>query len=124
MANGKAACRIVKEFLVDDERLDLGPDQAEDGIGLNVPDYVSPNAVWGCVVSGTDDPSQVECTIAALEGDWQKKVAFEVIGDDKLGVKVTLPDLGLYRITVQSDYDPFVTQLDFAGPDGQDHLDD
>ncbi|MFF7976746.1 esterase/lipase family protein [Streptomyces sp. NPDC007905] len=121
IANGREARRIVSDFLLEDDH--LGPDQAEDGIGLNVPDYVTPDAAWDCLVSGTDDPSQVECTIAATEGDWHKNVQFEATDDDRLRAKITLPDQGLYRITAKSDYGPTVTQLVFSGP-GQEHLDD
>ncbi|RNL74227.1 hypothetical protein EBF04_17530 [Streptomyces sp. I6] len=115
IANGREACRIVSDFLLEDDH--LGPDQAEDGIGLNVPDYVAPDESWDCAISGTDDPSQVEVTIAATEGDWHKNVRFEAIDDDGLGAKITLPDTGLYRITARTDYGPVVTQLVFSAAD-------
>ncbi|MFD9097799.1 hypothetical protein [Streptomyces collinus] len=117
LASGREACRIVKEFLVEDDH--LGPDQAEDGIGLNVPDYVTPNTAWDCIISGTDDPSQVECTIAAAEGDWHRSVQLETTEDDRLHAKVIVPDVGLYRIAAKADYGPVVTQLVFAGPEGR-----
>ncbi|MFC9851550.1 esterase/lipase family protein [Streptomyces prasinus] len=120
IANGREARRIVGDFLLEDDH--LGPDQAEDGIGLNVPDYVTPDAVWDCFVTGTDDPSQVECVVAATEGDWRKIIRLEATDDDRLHAKITLPDEGLYRITAQSEIGPAITQLVLAGPEGRGHL--
>lgn len=122
IASGREACRIVSDFLLEDDH--LGPDQAEDGIGLSVPDYVNPDAAWECTVSGTDDPSQVECSIAATEGDWHKNVELEPTDDDRLRAKITLPDMGLYRLTAKTDFGPTVTQLVFAGSDSQDHVEE
>jgi Lecithin:cholesterol acyltransferase len=122
IGNGREARRIVADFLLEDDH--LGPDQAEDGIGLTVPDYTPAGTPWDCVVTGTDDPAQVECTIAATDTAWETSVRFEAIDDDQLGAKVTLPTPGLYRVTVKADYGPVVTQLVFSGPDGKDALDD
>ncbi|WSX18088.1 hypothetical protein OG496_31075 [Streptomyces sp. NBC_00988] len=122
IASGREARRIIADFLLEDDH--LGPDQAEDGIGLNVPDYVPAGTFWDCIVTGTDDPAQVACTVAATDTDWQTTVRLEATDDDKLGAQVTLPSPGLYRVTAKADYGPTVTQLVFSGPDGQDALDD
>ncbi|MGW4106651.1 lipase/acyltransferase domain-containing protein [Streptomyces sp. NPDC004976] len=122
VANGREARRIIADFLLEDDH--LGPDQAEDGIGLNLPDYVPTGIPWDCVVTGTDDPAQVECTVAATDTDWEISVRFEATDDDKLAARVTLPSPGLYRVTAKADYGPTVTQLVFSGPDGKDGLDD
>ncbi|MGW0477537.1 hypothetical protein [Streptomyces coeruleorubidus] len=68
--------------------------------------------------------AQVECSIAATEGDWHKNVEFEPTDDDRLRAKITLPDMGLYRLTAKTDYGPTVTQLVFAGSDSQDRVEE
>ncbi|WP_432158356.1 MULTISPECIES: hypothetical protein [unclassified Streptomyces] len=122
IANGRDARRTVAHFLLEDDH--LGPDQAEDGIGLTVPDYVTPGAVWDCFIGGTDDPAQVDCTITAVDGDGETIVRFEAVDDDKLGAEVDVPEPGLYRITAKADYGPVVTQLIFSGPDSREPLGD
>ncbi|MEU2387069.1 hypothetical protein ABZ606_20800 [Streptomyces sp. NPDC012461] len=113
IAQGREARRIVADFLLEDDH--LGPDQAEDGIGLNVPDFVGPGTAWDCCVTGTDDPAQVECVVSAAEGDWRRPVRLEAGDDDRLHAEVTLPREGLYRVTARSETGPTVTQLVFAG---------
>ncbi|MFE0355889.1 hypothetical protein ACFW2K_10245 [Streptomyces nigra] len=122
IANGRDARRVITDFLLEDDH--LGPDQAEDGIGLDMPDYTTAGTPWDCFVTGTDDPAQVECTVAATDTEWEKSVRFEAADDDKLGAEITLPTSGLYRVTAKADYGPVVTQLVFAGPDTKDTLDD
>lgn len=46
LAQGRESRRIVADFLLEDDH--LGLDQAEDGIGLNVPDYATPGTAWAC----------------------------------------------------------------------------
>lgn len=122
LANGREARRVIADFLLEDDH--LGPDQAEDGIGLNVPDYAPAGTTWDCTVTGTDDPAQVECTVTATDTDWLRVVRFESTDDNKLGAQVTLPSPGLYRVTAKADYGPVVTQLVFSGPGSQNALDD
>ncbi|MFD8816648.1 hypothetical protein ACFV23_35495, partial [Streptomyces sp. NPDC059627] len=122
IANGREARRVIADFLLEDDH--LGPDQAEDGIGLALPDYAPAGTPWNCVVTGTDDPAQVECTVAATDTDWKTPVRFEAVDDDRLGAEVTLPGPGLYRVTAKDDYGTVVTQLVFSGPAGEDALDD
>ncbi|MEU5363293.1 hypothetical protein ABZ354_07310 [Streptomyces sp. NPDC005925] len=116
MANGKDARRVVSDFLLRDEP--LGPDQAEDGIGLTVPDYVTPHAAWDCVITGTDDPAEVQCTVTALDGGWETVARHEAVDDGKLSTEIVLPGEGLYRVAVKADYGPAVTQIVFSGPAG------
>ncbi|MFD9540903.1 hypothetical protein [Streptomyces sp. NPDC060022] len=122
LAAGRQARLVVTDFLLEDDH--LGPDQAEEGIGLNVPDYVTPAMPWGCFITGSDDPAEVTCTIAATDEDWKRAIQLASIDDDKLGSKVTVPKMGLYRVTATTDYGITVPQLVFAGSDGQTYLDD
>ncbi|KMS86693.1 hypothetical protein ACZ91_35360 [Streptomyces regensis] len=122
IAKGSEACHVVADYLLEDDH--LGPDQAEDGIGLNMPDYVTPGTPWECLVAGTNDPAQVDCTITTTTGNWQTNIELETVADDKLGAQITLPEPGLYRVTAKDAYGPAVTQLVFAGPDVQDPIDD
>ncbi|MFE3928035.1 hypothetical protein [Streptomyces sp. YIM B13508] len=121
IANGREAQHVVSDFLLEDDH--LGPDQAEDGIGLNIPDYVTPQSTWDCIVTGSDDPAEVHCTITAVDEEWEMPLRHEAIANGKLGAKVTLPSTGLYRITAKADYGPVVTQLVFSGPPDQDAAD-
>ncbi|WP_393058691.1 esterase/lipase family protein [Streptomyces sp. LN549] len=123
LASDRAARQAVVDFLLEDDH--LGPDQADDGLGLTVPDYVVPNAEWTVRITGTDDPSGVDCTVAAVEGGFQREVSLYAGDDDALGADLEVPDAGLYRVTVEADYLPSpLTQLVFAGPGGTAPLDD
>ncbi|MFD5881919.1 lipase/acyltransferase domain-containing protein [Streptomyces yangpuensis] len=122
LASGKQSRRTVVDFLLEDDH--LGPDMAEDGLGLEVPDYVHPNVRWDVFVSGTDDVSGVEWSVAAVDGSYSRAGLLEAEGDDRLRASVSVPDSGLYRVTVTSDHSPTVTQLVFAGPDGTKPLDE
>jgi hypothetical protein len=122
LASGREARRVIADFLLEDDH--LGPDQAEDGIGLSLPDYAPTGTRWDCTVTGTDDPSQVECTITATDTDWETTVQLEAADDDALTAQATLPKPGLYRVTAKADYGPVVTQLVFSGRDEPDELDD
>ncbi|MEV0125270.1 hypothetical protein AB0I16_27660 [Streptomyces sp. NPDC050703] len=116
LAANKRVLPLVEDFLLDHDALIRGPQQADDGIGLSVPDFVTPGTPWECVVTGTDDPSAVECTITAADGTWTgRQLSFDVSDDDRLTTRVSLPDTGLYRITAKADYGPVVTQIVFAG---------
>ncbi|RFC75183.1 hypothetical protein [Streptomyces sp. AcE210] len=80
-----------------------------------------PDAGWECVIIGTDEPADIECSIAAVDGDWSSEdFLFDIVDDDRLSARISLPDTGLYRITARADYGPEVTQLVFAGPDQVD----
>ncbi|MFH8739168.1 esterase/lipase family protein [Streptomyces sp. NPDC017964] len=121
LASNKKALPLIEDFLLDHDALIRGPEQGDDGIGLNVPDYVTPDAGWECVVTGTDEPADIECSIAAVDGTWSSEdFSFDIAGDDRLSARISLPDAGLYRITARADYGPEVTQLVFAGPDQVD----
>ncbi|MEU8934785.1 hypothetical protein AB0D30_33475 [Streptomyces sp. NPDC048409] len=122
LAKGREARRTVADFLLEDDH--LGPDPAEDGIGLSLPDYVTPDTPWQCLVAGTDDPAQVDCTITATTGDWQANIDLETVADDTLGARIILPQPGLYRVTAKDAHGPALTQLVFAGPDQQDPIGD
>ncbi|WP_409239447.1 lipase/acyltransferase domain-containing protein [Streptomyces sp. PA5.6] len=116
LAANKRAMPLIEDFLLDHDALIRGPQQGDDGIGLRVPDFVTPGSAWECVVTGTDDPSAVECGIAAVDGSWSRRqLSLDVIGDDRLSSRVSLPAAGLYRITAKADYGPVVTQIVFAG---------
>ncbi|MEU7315312.1 hypothetical protein [Streptomyces sp. NPDC007083] len=118
LASGKAARQAVVDFLLEEDP--LGPDQADGALGLQVPDYVVPDAEWQVDITGTDDPSGVECTLSALDGDgWSREGSPYADGDDLLRVDLRVPRPGLYRLTVTAPYSPTtLTQLVFAGPDG------
>lgn len=118
LANNKRALPLVEDFLLDHDALIRGPEQGDDGIGLNVPDFVTPNSTWECAITGTDDPAAVECSIAATDGSWtREQLSFDVDCDERLSTRISVPDVGLYRVTVKADYGPEVTQVIFAGPD-------
>uniref|UniRef100_UPI002F909250 lipase/acyltransferase domain-containing protein n=1 Tax=Streptomyces virginiae TaxID=1961 RepID=UPI002F909250 len=121
LASGKQARRTVADFLLEDDH--LGPDMADDGLGLNVPDYVHPNTRWDLTITGTDEPAGIECTVSAIDVDYSKPTRVQADGDDRLRATLTVPDTGLYRVTVRSDQSHTLTQLVFAGPDGTRHLD-
>ncbi|MDF4250941.1 hypothetical protein [Streptomyces sp. WMMB303] len=118
LASDKAARLAVVDFLLEEDP--LGPDQADGALGLQVPDYVVPGAEWQVDITGTDDPSGVECTLSALDGDgWSREGSPYADGDDLLRVDLRVPRPGLYRLTVTAPYSPTtLTQLVFAGPDG------
>ncbi|MFE7077378.1 esterase/lipase family protein [Streptomyces sp. NPDC057620] len=118
LANNKKVLPLVEDFLLDHDALIRGPEQGDDGIGLSVPDFVTPNTSWECVITGTDDPAAVECRIAAADGSWSsEQFSFDVADDERLNTRISLPDVGLYRITAKVDYGPEVTQIIFAGPE-------
>ncbi|WP_331732758.1 hypothetical protein OG592_42360 (plasmid) [Streptomyces avidinii] len=45
-------------------------------------------------------------------------------GADRPRATLTVPDTGLYRVTVRSDPSHTLTQLVFSGPDGTAYLDE
>lgn len=117
LASGRAARHAVVDFLLEED--DLGPDMADEGVGLTVPDYVTPGAAWSLRITGTDDPSGIDCTVAAVDGPVRRQVRPYAEDGDALTADVELPEAGLYRVTVEADRLPSpLTQLVFAGPDG------
>lgn len=121
LAANKRALPLVEDFLLDHDALIRGPEQGDDGLGLTVPDYVTPGTAWECVLTGTDEPADVECGITSLDGTWSgHDFSFDVTGDDRLSAHVTVPDAGLYRITARADYGSEVTQIVFAGGDAEE----
>ncbi|WP_346009697.1 hypothetical protein [Streptomyces sp. SID1328] len=122
LASGKQARRTVADFLVEDDH--LGLDQADGGLGLNLPDLVHPTTPWDLTVTGTDDPAGLTCTIEAVEGDYTKPARLQADGDSRLRARSTVPHDGLYRVTLTSPHSPELTQLVFAGPDSLDPRDE
>lgn len=123
LASGRAARQAVVDFLLEDDH--LGPDQADDGLGLTVPDYVVPNAEWTVRITGTDDPSGIDCTVTAVDGGFRREARLDAGDDDVLEADLEVPDAGLYRVTVEADHLPSpLSQLVFAGPGGTTPLDD
>ncbi|MFB7260711.1 hypothetical protein ACFCXH_00890 [Streptomyces nojiriensis] len=122
LASGKQARRAVADFLLEDDH--LGPDQADEGLGLTVPDYVHPQAKWDLFITGTDDAAGIECTVSAIDSEYTRSARVQADGDDRLRATLTVPDTGLYRVTVRSDHSHTLTQLVFAGPDGTTYLDE
>lgn len=117
LASGRAARQTVADFLLEEE--DLGPDQADEGLGLTVPDYVTPGTPWSLRITGTDDPGGIDCTVAAVDGGVRREVRPYAGGGDALSADVELPAAGLYRVTVEADRLPSpLTQLVFAGDAG------
>ncbi|WP_431983453.1 hypothetical protein [Streptomyces qinglanensis] len=116
-AGGKAARLAIVDFLLEEDP--LGPDQADGALGIQVPDYVVPGAERQAEITGTDDPSGVECTLSAPDGDgWSRDGSPYADGDDLLRVDLRVPRPGLYRLTVTAPYSPTtLTRLVFAGPD-------
>ncbi|MFD4371116.1 esterase/lipase family protein [Streptomyces sp. NPDC058486] len=117
LASGKEARRTIADFLLEDDH--LGPDQADGGLGLSIPDYAVANERWHLYVTGTDDPAGVRCAIAAVDGDHKSKAPLEADSGNRLRAAVRLPAPGLYRITVDADHSLTLTQMVFAGPAGQ-----
>ncbi|MFJ8004060.1 esterase/lipase family protein [Streptomyces fagopyri] len=116
LASSKFARRTVLDFLLEDDH--LGPDQAPGALGLHAPDYVVPGTDWQLRITGTDAPAGIDCTITAVEGTWSRTGRPSASRDDALDVTLQVPDVGLYRITVEAPMSPTVlTQLVFAGPD-------
>ncbi|MER7540074.1 hypothetical protein ABTX77_35640 [Streptomyces sp. NPDC097704] len=115
LASGKEARRTVADFLLEDDH--LGPDQADGGLGLSVPDYVTPDEPWCLYVTGTDDPAGVHCTVSAVDADHTTTTMLEAHDDNRLRASLKVPAGGLYRITITADYSPTLTQLVFAGAD-------
>ncbi|MGV9248659.1 lipase/acyltransferase domain-containing protein [Streptomyces sp. NPDC003710] len=123
LASGELARRVIMDFLLEDDH--LGPDQAANALGLQVPDYVVPESKWRLKVTGTDDPSGVDCTITAVEGSWSRDARLSATGNDVLHADVQVPEAGLYRLTVDAAYSPTrLTQLVFAGPGTMTALED
>ncbi|MFA7766362.1 hypothetical protein [Streptomyces sp. NRRL S-448] len=89
-----------------------------------MPAYVHPHARWDLSITGTDDAAGIECTISAVDGEYTRSARVQADGDDRLRATLTVPDTGLYRVTVRSDQSHTLTQLVFAGPDGTRYLDE
>ncbi|MFG2894964.1 esterase/lipase family protein [Streptomyces sp. NPDC048248] len=113
LASGHAAMEAVASFLQEDEH--LGPDQAASGLGLTVPDFVSPDASWEIQLNGTDDPAGITCTIEGVEGDFTKRARLYADDEDALTARVQVPAAGLYRVTVEAGGPTALTQLVLAG---------
>ncbi|MFF1505839.1 hypothetical protein [Streptomyces sp. NPDC058326] len=120
LASGKEALRTVADFLLEDDH--LGPDQADGGLGLSVPDYVTPGEPWHLYVTGTDDPAGVRCTVSSVDTDHLTRASLEADSGNRLRAALRVPAGGLYRVTVTADYSPALTQLVFAGEAGQGSL--
>ncbi|MFE3716457.1 lipase/acyltransferase domain-containing protein [Streptomyces cyaneofuscatus] len=115
LASGRAARQTVVDFLLEED--DLGPDQADEGLGLTVPDYVTTGSPWSLRITGTDDPAGIDCTVEAVDGGVRREVRPYAGDGDALSADVELPAAGLYRVTVEADRLPSpLTQLLFAGP--------
>ncbi|AXG82789.1 hypothetical protein DVK44_21080 [Streptomyces paludis] len=132
LAQGSAAMDAVASFLKEDEH--LGPTQAGGaGLGLLIPDVVTPGSRWEIRVTGVDSPKGITCEVqtvpAAPTSDGPRPVGPRPIrarlsGDDHDGLtaRVTLPASGLYRVTVDSGNGEPLTQLLLAAEsDGKDH---
>ncbi|MFF4695872.1 lipase/acyltransferase domain-containing protein [Streptomyces chattanoogensis] len=118
LATGDAAMEAVTSFLEEDEH--LGPDQAASGLGLTVPDFVTPGTTWEIQVTGTDDPAGITCTVTGTDGGFTKPARLYADEDDALTARIQVPDAGLYRVTVEADGPTPLTQLVLAGPEEDD----
>ncbi|MFG2094429.1 esterase/lipase family protein [Streptomyces sp. NPDC048612] len=115
LAQGEAALQIVTDFLVHEET--FGPDQADGGLGLELPDYVTARTEWDLHLTGTDDPAGIDCTVTGVDTAHQRDARLHATDDETLTARVSVPEPGLYRITVRSPTTPALTQLVLAGPD-------
>ncbi|WP_459751406.1 esterase/lipase family protein [Streptomyces sennicomposti] len=122
LASGSQAQVAVSSFLLEDDH--LGQEQADRVLGLQVPDYVRAAAKWALSVTGTDDPAGVTCSVSAVDSEYSRTARVQTDGDDRLRATVSVPDTGLYRVTVTADHSPPLTQLVFAGPDGTGFIDE
>ncbi|MEU9502472.1 hypothetical protein [Streptomyces sp. NPDC048196] len=118
LATGEAAMEAVTSFLQEDAH--LGPEQAASGLGLTVPDFITPHATWEIQITGTDDPAGITCTIAGVDGDFTKRARLYADDDDALTARIQVPDVGLYRVTVDTDGPAPLTQLVLAGSDADE----
>ncbi|WP_231573843.1 hypothetical protein [Streptomyces sp. e14] len=121
LASGSQAQVAVSSFLLEDDH--LGQEQADRVLGLQVPDYVRAAAKWDLSVTGADDPAGVTCSVSAVDSEYSRTARVQTDGD-RLRATVSVPDTGLYRVTVAADHSPPLTQLVFAGPDGTRFLDE
>ncbi|GAA5705904.1 MULTISPECIES: lipase/acyltransferase domain-containing protein [Streptomyces] len=116
LAKGEAAMEAVTSFLAEDEH--LGPTQAAAGMGLTVPDFVTPGADWTLRVHGADSPAGLECTVEEVGTGSAVPVRAALYADeDELAARVSVPASGLYRVTLDSGDRTPLTQLVLAGPD-------
>ncbi|MFG2895083.1 hypothetical protein [Streptomyces sp. NPDC048248] len=115
LATDDAAMEAVTAFLEGDEH--LGPDQATSGLGLTVPDFVTPNTNWEIQVTGTDAPAGIVCTVESTDHHYSRPARLYADDDDALTARVQVPDIGLYPVTVQADVSTPLTQLVLAGTD-------
>ncbi|MFJ9855004.1 esterase/lipase family protein [Streptomyces sp. NPDC101150] len=113
LAQGEAALRTVTDFLIHDET--FGPDQADGGLGLEVPDYVTARTEWEVHLTGTDNPAGIDCTVTGIDTTYRRDARLFAT-DDALAARVSVPEPGLYRITISSPTTPALTQLVLAGP--------
>lgn len=119
LAKGEAAMEAVTSFLEEDEH--LGPTLAPAGMGLQVPDFVTPEAAWTLRVHGADSPAGLECTVEQVGAQAGFRTRAALYGDeDDLAARVTVPASGLYRVTLDSGDGRPLTQLVLAGPGGPD----
>ncbi|MGW6712558.1 hypothetical protein ACWF9X_09985 [Streptomyces globisporus] len=80
---------------------------------------MTPGETWSLRITGTDDPSGIDCTVAAVDGPARRRALPHAEDGEALTADVDLPGAGLYRVTVGADRLPSpLTQLVFAGPGG------
>ncbi|MEK0098290.1 hypothetical protein WDA79_07235 [Streptomyces sp. A475] len=95
-ASNKKALPLIEDVLLDHDALIRGPEQGDDGIGLTVADYVKPDPGGECVITGADEPADNQCSIAAVDRNWSSEdFSFDIIDDDRLSARISLPDTGL-----------------------------
>ncbi|MEV7421328.1 hypothetical protein [Streptomyces sp. NPDC091212] len=122
LAQGPGAMDAVMSFLKEDEH--LGPSQAGGGLGLLVPDLVTPGSRWEIRVTGADSPKGITCTVQDADPTRRgiRPVRARLYGDDHDGLtaSVTVPASGLYRVTVDADDGEPLTQLLLSAPGDQE----
>lgn len=105
----------MKRFLLSGPH--LGPEQAGENLGLRVPDCVEPGESWEIGISGSDNPGDIDCVVESVEdaeNAFERPVSFRSDGGERLVGRTSVPTEGLYRVTVEADGNPTLTQLILA----------
>ncbi|MGW5119322.1 hypothetical protein ACWEQ8_28340 [Streptomyces noursei] len=68
---------------------------------------------------GTDDPAGVDCNVTGVDTSYRRDARLYAADDDALAASLSVPEPGLYRVTISSPTTPALTQLVLAGPNGE-----
>lgn len=113
VASDRIALRAVEEMLREDEH--LGPPMGGHDCGLDTPDLAEAGRPWSVVISGVPSPAGLRCAIHAVEGHAQFSPTLRM-ASGRVRATVTVPEPGLYRVSVRTRDGSHVSQLVLVTP--------